>query len=103
MIPRLGAWGKQTVEGARASTRHRRPGHQLGFLEPAKHYKFTDEGITNEIMAARRPSAYWFIDSDRNEVSFLARYAYVTRTVGRPFEAPGDLRDHREGHHSLRG
>jgi type III restriction enzyme len=29
------------------------------FVEPAKHYKFTDDGITNEIVKARRPSAYF--------------------------------------------
>ena len=29
------------------------------FKEPSKHYKFTDDGITNEIVAARRPSAYF--------------------------------------------
>jgi type III restriction enzyme len=29
------------------------------FEEPRKHYRFTDEGITNEIVSARRPSAYF--------------------------------------------
>jgi type III restriction enzyme len=29
------------------------------FVEPAKHYKFDDDGITSEIVAARRPSAYF--------------------------------------------
>ena len=29
------------------------------FLEPGKHFKFTDDGITDEIVAARRPSAYF--------------------------------------------
>jgi len=29
------------------------------FLEPGKHFKFTDDGITDEIVEARRPSAYF--------------------------------------------
>jgi type III restriction enzyme len=29
------------------------------FEEPQRHYKFTDDGITNEIVPARRPSAYF--------------------------------------------
>ena len=29
------------------------------FEEPRKHYRFTDEGITNEIVPQRRPSAYF--------------------------------------------
>ena len=29
------------------------------FLEPQKHYKFDDDGITDEIVPARRPSAYF--------------------------------------------
>ena len=28
------------------------------FEEPGKHYKFDDDGITDEIVAARRPGAY---------------------------------------------
>jgi hypothetical protein len=28
------------------------------FAEPGKHYKFDDDGITDEIVASRRPSAY---------------------------------------------
>ena len=47
--------------------------------------------------------ACWFVGSDYNEESFFVRHAYFTRTVGRPIEAPGDRRDHREGHQSLRG
>ena len=29
------------------------------FLEPGRHFKFTDEGITDEIVGSRRPSAYF--------------------------------------------
>jgi len=29
------------------------------FLEPGKHFKFTDDGITDEIVESRRPSAYF--------------------------------------------
>jgi len=29
------------------------------FLEPAKHFQFTDDGITDEIVESRRPSAYF--------------------------------------------
>ena len=29
------------------------------FSEPSKHYKFSDEGITNEIVQGRRPSSYF--------------------------------------------
>jgi len=29
------------------------------FLEPGKHFKFTDVGITDEIVESRRPSAYF--------------------------------------------
>ncbi len=29
------------------------------FEEPRRHYRFTDEGITNEIVEERRPSAYF--------------------------------------------
>src|SRR5665647_230902 len=29
------------------------------FLEPGKHFKFTDDGITSEIVVERRPSAYF--------------------------------------------
>ncbi|MGO8685438.1 MAG: DEAD/DEAH box helicase family protein [Thermoleophilia bacterium] len=29
------------------------------FVEPDRHFKFTDEGISNEIVADRRPSAYF--------------------------------------------
>ena len=29
------------------------------FVEPRQHFKFTDDGITDEIVAARRPSAYF--------------------------------------------
>jgi len=28
------------------------------FLEPGKHFKFSDDGSTDEIVEARRPSAY---------------------------------------------
>jgi type III restriction enzyme len=29
------------------------------FIEPKRHFKFTEEGITNEIVEERRPSAYF--------------------------------------------
>ena len=29
------------------------------FEEPGRHFKFTDEGITNEIVEGRRPSSYF--------------------------------------------
>ncbi|HEY6211339.1 MAG TPA: hypothetical protein VIW45_03595 [Vicinamibacterales bacterium] len=29
------------------------------FREPARHFKFDDEGITNEIAAGRRPSSHF--------------------------------------------
>lgn len=29
------------------------------YTQPARHFKFDDEGITNEIVDARRPSAYF--------------------------------------------
>ena len=29
------------------------------FREPTRHFKFTDEGISNEILAGRRPSSYF--------------------------------------------
>jgi hypothetical protein len=29
------------------------------FLEPTRHFKFTDEGITNEVVAGRRSSSYF--------------------------------------------
>jgi type III restriction enzyme len=29
------------------------------FVEPTRHFKFSDEGITNEIVAARRVSSYF--------------------------------------------
>ena len=36
----------------------RKPDPQLPFLEPGRHFKFTDEGITNEVVSGRRSSSY---------------------------------------------
>jgi predicted phosphodiesterase len=38
------------------------------FLEPKRHFKFTDDGITNEIVAGRRISSY-FIAELKNTVA----------------------------------
>jgi hypothetical protein len=34
------------------------PVTSLAFLEPAKHHRFTDDAISNEIVESRRPSAH---------------------------------------------
>ena len=35
------------------------PDIKSAFQEPRRHYKFDDDGITNEIVDLRRPSAYF--------------------------------------------
>ena len=37
------------------------------FREPDRHWRFTDEGITNEIVATRRASAYFRADPAAQE------------------------------------
>lgn len=73
------------------------------FEEPLRHYRFSDEGITDEIVEGRRASGYflrivdvydpttgqirtastddvacWFIDTNYDGESFFVRHAYFT-------------------------
>jgi hypothetical protein len=57
------------------------------FEEPCRHFRFGEEGITNEIISSRRSSvdirssstddiACWFVDTDYNGESFFVRHAF---------------------------
>ena len=44
---------------SRLYDRHRKPRHQFPYTEPDQHFRFTDEGTTNDIVAGRRISSYF--------------------------------------------
>jgi hypothetical protein len=49
----------RTVEGVLREAVIENPVINSAFAEPRRHYKFDDDGITNEIVQQRRPSAYF--------------------------------------------
>ncbi len=53
------------------------------FAEPARHFRFGEDGITDEVVEARRPSSHsvddiacWMIDTNYDGESFFVRHVY---------------------------
>jgi len=53
------------------------------FSEPTRHFRFGDEGITNDIVDKRRTSSY-FIPIAQRRIYRLRRQAASCRRVDRP-------------------
>lgn len=60
------------------------------FVEPKRHFRFSDEGIANEIVEGRRVSSYFIPIPAVNNHAAYGRWAFVEITD--PWDAKNTIR-----------